>query len=601
MKDEEIAFFNAARENQVSSVRSYLEQGVSINTVNTYNETALIAATEEGSVLAVKALLESSDIDLHVQGFLTGTALTCSIFNDNDEIAQLLLASEQVFNNAEHPGAVNLAVHNENYALLQMLYQKGANMDTPGLTGLNFIPDWVLYKPAPDRSTTPFGREYHQDLLHTPFCLAILDKNSEMVKFLLTECRANPNQPDYDGSLPLQIAVDGNDEGMVALLLAQGANPELLTRVEDEVIPFHRGRRPPTNPKITAMLSRAKEERTSRTSISAASSATLFGVSSKQITFAPRLLEPFKDVFETAWMYFAEADIADMERNIIKHTIEEGVLSVQEFIELVKALWIPDILMTSLYILYCGLHPEQWEKTPSLFEGIRNNLLDNTVKLTLASICTADTEAKYATALKETAKTTCVMLFGAPTTLSREELDFKNDRVLHMQDTPDGSLPISPKGFLKSFIDAYMTDIEATVSASIASSGQLTTRVKVDSSGEQLRANLVDKVEKLLTTHTGEWKRIYDLIKLPPPYNRRRNELQMLNVVKAILYKEQHECLWSDLPHRYDYGAACYYYKRWQREKILEQIFSIASQLNTKTVSAADVADLPRVAMKASK
>ena len=139
-----------------------------INTVNTYNKTALIAATEKGSVLVVKALLERRDIDLHVQGFLTGTALTRSIFNDNDEIAQLLLANEQVFNNAEHPGAVNLAVLNENYALLQMLYQKGANMDTPGLSGLNFIPDWVLYKPAPDRGTTPFGREYHQDLLHTP-------------------------------------------------------------------------------------------------------------------------------------------------------------------------------------------------------------------------------------------------------------------------------------------------------------------------------------------------------------------------------------------------------------------------------------------------
>jgi ankyrin repeat protein len=261
--------FKAAEAGHINEVKGLLTQKISINVKNTYNESLLITATVGKHHDLVRSLLDHENLDLHIQGYLTGTALTFAIFSDQDDIAKTLLAKEERFNNVEHPGAINWAVLNKNEALLELLKAKGANFDLPGLTGLKDSPEWVG-KPEPDPRNTPFHHEYLSVLKHTPLCLAILNKKPELVEFLIDKCGVNPNVVNENGDLPLQIAAEQNNEKIVRLLLSKGADPSLLQdskSKEDEKIPAYlKIRKPKINATIMEILAKSKGEKLSQSS-----------------------------------------------------------------------------------------------------------------------------------------------------------------------------------------------------------------------------------------------------------------------------------------------------------------------------------------------
>jgi ankyrin repeat protein len=227
MNEQIREIFKAADKGNIAEVEKSLLQNVSINVKNYYNESLLIIATRNKNLEFVEYLLNRKDIDIHTQGYLTGTALTLAIFSDQNEITKELLNKENTFNSTKYPGAINFAVLNENRAILKLLSDKGANFDIDGFAGHEPGPEWV-WKPAPDPRDTPFHEEYHAFLQHTPLNLAITYKKPEIVEFLLKDCHVNPNFSGENGIPPLQIAAEKNDKEMVKLLLRYGADPKLL-------------------------------------------------------------------------------------------------------------------------------------------------------------------------------------------------------------------------------------------------------------------------------------------------------------------------------------------------------------------------------------
>lgn len=260
--------FQAVENGKVDLVERLLAQGMSVNLISDYNESLLIIAVKKKQASLVNNLLGKNDIMLHIEGYLTGTALTFAIFSEQWNIAKALLAKEQKFDNAQHPGTVIWAVGFNNKEILELLRAKGANFDLPGLTGEEGSPDqdW-LWKPDPGTWATPFHREHFLYLKHRPLYLAILNKKSDLVNFLLDTCKVNPNlpSPDENGILPLQLAAEQGDEEMVRILLKHGADPVLLGKYkpkEDEVIPdYLRTRRPKIKPHIQNILTDARQQK----------------------------------------------------------------------------------------------------------------------------------------------------------------------------------------------------------------------------------------------------------------------------------------------------------------------------------------------------
>lgn len=271
--------FQLAVNGSIDEVEKLLKEGTPINSTDFYGESLLIIATVKKHDELVKRLLAHKDINLHTQGYLTGTALTFAIFSEQWNIAKLLLTEEQHFDNTQHPGAVIWAVYHGHREFLQLLKAKGANFDLTGLNGKEGSPDqdW-LWKPFPDPSTTPFHPEYFLHLKHTPLYLALLLEKSDLIKFLLEECKVNSNlpSPDEEGVLPLQLAAEQGNEEIVKLLLKYDADPALMAKHTpklNENIPSHiRRPRPKIKPNILEILRNNREQKMGQNSFT----STLF-------------------------------------------------------------------------------------------------------------------------------------------------------------------------------------------------------------------------------------------------------------------------------------------------------------------------------------
>lgn len=244
----------AAKQSPVDQIADCLSQGADINTINTFRETPLIAAVVAKSISAVQLLLQQPNIDLHIQSYLRGTALTFAVFTDQTDMAKLLLEKEQSFDNSKHPGALNWAIMNDNRELIKFCVNKGADINATGLTGYQPVPERI-WKPELDPRISPFHSEAFSFIKHTPLCLAVYTKNKDMVTFLLEECKANPNQLNYDNNSPLAMAVQQNNIELVKLLLSHNADPDLASSKEpNENVPAFFRRKPPIDPQIQEEL-----------------------------------------------------------------------------------------------------------------------------------------------------------------------------------------------------------------------------------------------------------------------------------------------------------------------------------------------------------
>jgi putative transposase len=82
----------------------------------------------------------------------------------------------------------------------------------------------------------------------------------------------------------------------------------------------------------------------------------------------------------------------------------------------------------------------------------------------------------------------------------------------------------------------------------------------------------------------GQWRRIRSWIPPPKPGGRPR-EVDMREVVNAILYLVRTGCSWRQLPHDFPaWITVYYYYRRFQREGIWRKIHDrLRAQVRRKT------------------
>ncbi len=164
---------------------------MSLNDRDYNNETNLIRAVICNNSLEVKRLMMQPNIDISVQGFLTGTALTYAIFKEQFEIAKIILENAK-YPIGDHPGALHWAIIGKNKEIIRLLVEKGVDINMrSGLQG--YITYDHVWKPYPEQEDTPFHRDYIGELKLTPLCLAINLDDIELTDFLIRECHADPN------------------------------------------------------------------------------------------------------------------------------------------------------------------------------------------------------------------------------------------------------------------------------------------------------------------------------------------------------------------------------------------------------------------------
>ena len=568
MKESEQTLFIAAEKGDIAAVESHLAQGTSVNAKNDYNETILITVAIKKNLPLLKKVLERDDVDLHTQGHLTGTALTFAIFSNETEIAKELLDKEKSFKNNEHPGAVNWAVLNNNKEILKLLMLKGANINIPGLTDYEESPDWV-WKPQPHPLATPFHPEHIEKIQLTPLCLAIYNTNHDMLELLLKECQANPNQPNDNGALPLQIAAERNDEKAVQLLLQYGANPQLKENEDgnSNIPSYLRGKKLQINQNIKTRIEIAKKEK----------------------VFPEMLLEFYKDNFNIAYSeLFLESKVSSTDKKILKDILLEGKINITELIALSQGIMlIPETLLTSLTALYCGLHPEKWEDTSSTVTYVKKILLKNTVENSLSSDNLLTKNEEYTGILKSIAKQCCTDLFSNISEDLTEAEKTKKESLITQSKTPEllspnTSPPPSPRSPFEIYANTYTAELPIIAK-------QLTIDINLNINPVQtfLPNSLPKNCYDLLTSTSQQWQEIYNLIKLPQSYHRLRPQNQMFNVIKAILIKEEKRCSWGTAQMEAGCSvSANYYYNCWSREGKLQKIFSIVAQLSSSNSHA---------------
>lgn len=94
LSDEQIEFLNSlfdfARDGKVQALTSAIDQGIPVNLTNHNGDTFLILAAYREQLAVVEALIERQ-ADINALNNRGQSALTCSIFMQNEEISTALL------------------------------------------------------------------------------------------------------------------------------------------------------------------------------------------------------------------------------------------------------------------------------------------------------------------------------------------------------------------------------------------------------------------------------------------------------------------------------------------------------------------------------
>jgi ankyrin repeat protein len=249
----ETPLMTASRTGKGAAVRALLAKGAKVEAKEARGQTAILWAAAEGNVEAAAELIRAgADFKIRLNsGF---TPLLMAVREGRQPMVQLLLkAGADVndklvspsgvrsfgINKAGRQGssALHLAVQNAHYELASFLLDAGAdpNADGPGYTPLHIIPSVRKpgggdNDPAPDGSgsmtsleiirklvakganinarltkKTNFGLTSLNDVGATPFCLAALTADAELMRFLVS-LGGDPKIPTADGATPLIVA-----------------------------------------------------------------------------------------------------------------------------------------------------------------------------------------------------------------------------------------------------------------------------------------------------------------------------------------------------------------------------------------------------------
>src|SRR5215472_3343775 len=247
----ETPLMTASRTGKVAVVHVLLAKGAQVDAKETRGQTAIVWAAAEGNVEAARELIKAgADFKIRLRSGMT--PLLLAVREGKLEMARLLLQSGADVNETlqvptgGRPGGpkpgrngqspLHIAVENAHYELASFLLDSGANPNAngPGYTALHAIPSVRKpgggdNDPAPDGSGNMtslelikklvakgadinarmtkkinFGLTSLNDIGATPFCLAALTADAELMRFFVS-LGADPKIPTADGATPLIV------------------------------------------------------------------------------------------------------------------------------------------------------------------------------------------------------------------------------------------------------------------------------------------------------------------------------------------------------------------------------------------------------------
>ncbi|HLX42119.1 MAG TPA: ankyrin repeat domain-containing protein [Bryobacteraceae bacterium] len=248
----ETPLMTASRTGKAAAVRALIAKDALVDAKEVRGQTALVWAAAEGNVDAARELIQAgADFKIRLNSGMTPLLLAAR--EGKIEMVRLLLKSGADVNETlripqggrpggPKPGrqgqsALHLAVENAHYELASFLLDSGAdpNASGPGYTPLHAIPSVRKpgggdNDPAPDGSGSMtslelirklvakganinarmtkkinFGLTSLNDVGATPFCLASLTADAELMRFFVS-LGADPKIPTADGATPLIVA-----------------------------------------------------------------------------------------------------------------------------------------------------------------------------------------------------------------------------------------------------------------------------------------------------------------------------------------------------------------------------------------------------------
>jgi uncharacterized protein len=285
----EMPLMTASRTGKAGAVRALLAKGAAVDAKEVHGQTAIVWAAAEGNVEAAQALIKAgANFKIRLNSGMT--PLLLAVREGKIEMVRLLLKSGANVNEALQPpgvrgaggpkpgrsgqSALHIAVENAHYELASFLLDSGAdpNAEGPGYTVLHAIPS--IRKPgggdndpAPDGSGNMtslelikklvakganinarmtkkinFGLTSLNNIGATPFCLAALTADAELMRFFVS-LGADPKIPTADGATPLIVAAGlgtrspGEDAGTdsevveaIALAIELGNDPDAVDK-----------------------------------------------------------------------------------------------------------------------------------------------------------------------------------------------------------------------------------------------------------------------------------------------------------------------------------------------------------------------------------
>jgi ankyrin repeat protein len=248
----ETPLMTASRTGRAAAVRALLAKGAQVEAKEVRGQTAIVWAATEGNVEAAQELINAgANFKIRLKSGMT--PLLLAVREGKTEMVRLLLQSGADVNETleipqggrpggPKPGrqgqsALHIAVENAHFELAAFLLDRGAdpNASGPGYTALHAIPSVRKpgggdNDPAPDGSGNMtslelikklvakganinarmtkkinFGLTSLNDVGATPFCLAGLTADAELMRFFAS-LGADPKIPTADGATPLIVA-----------------------------------------------------------------------------------------------------------------------------------------------------------------------------------------------------------------------------------------------------------------------------------------------------------------------------------------------------------------------------------------------------------
>ncbi|HEX3880200.1 MAG TPA: ankyrin repeat domain-containing protein [Bryobacteraceae bacterium] len=248
----ETPLMTASRTGKAAAVRALLAKDAQVEAKEAHGQTAMVWAATEGNVEAAQELIKfGANFKIRLNSGMT--PLLLAVREGKMEMVRLLLKAGADVNETlqipqggrpggPKPGrrgqsALHIAVENAHYELAAFLLDSGAdpNANGPGYTALHAIPSVRKSgggdnDPAPDGSGNMtsfelikklvakgadinarmtkkinFGLTSLNDVGATPFCLAALTADAELMRFL-AGLGADPKIPTADGATPLIVA-----------------------------------------------------------------------------------------------------------------------------------------------------------------------------------------------------------------------------------------------------------------------------------------------------------------------------------------------------------------------------------------------------------